>query len=68
MNQHFEKFARQLAQDAIRHTGELIIDLVNDQIPLLKPSLETLQDGTRRYPKTKIRQSEKKFAIAWRPR
>jgi hypothetical protein len=59
MNSYFEKFARKLAQDAIKRTGELIIEVSNDQIPLLKPALEELQNGTRRYPKSKTSQTER---------
>lgn len=59
MSNYFESFARKLAQDAFRRTGELLIDVCNDQIPLLKPALEELQDGTRRYPKSKTSQKER---------
>jgi hypothetical protein len=59
MSNHFENFARKLAQDAFRRTGELIIEVCNDQIPLLKPALEELQNGTHRYPKSKTSQKEK---------
>ena len=59
MNNHFKNFARKLAQDAFRRTGELIIDISNDKIPLLKPALEELQNGTRRYPKSKTSQKER---------
>ena len=53
MNHYFEDFARKVAQDAFRRGGELIIDICHDQVPLLKPALEELQNGTRRYPKSK---------------
>ncbi|NET55906.1 MAG: hypothetical protein F6K47_06970, partial [Symploca sp. SIO2E6] len=59
MSKHFENFARKLAQDAFRRTGELIIDVSHDQIPLLKPALEELQNGARRYPKSKTSQKER---------
>jgi hypothetical protein len=59
MSNHFENFARKLAQDAFKRTGELIIEVCNDQIPLLKPALEELHNGTRRYPKSKISQKER---------
>ncbi|MGB3405603.1 MAG: hypothetical protein WBA77_23175 [Microcoleaceae cyanobacterium] len=59
MNHYFESFARKLAQDAIKRTGELIIEACNDQIPLLKPALEELKNGTRRYPQSKISQTER---------
>jgi hypothetical protein len=59
MNNYFEKFACQLAQDVITRTGELIIDISNEQIPLLKPALEELQKSTCRYQKSKTSQREK---------
>lgn len=59
MNNHFENFARNLAQDAIKRTGELIIEVCDDQFPILKPALEQLQNGTRYYPKSKKSQTEK---------
>lgn len=59
MSNHFENFARKLAQDAFRRTGELLIEVGNDKIPFLKPALEELQNGTRRYPKPKIVQKER---------
>jgi hypothetical protein len=59
MSNYFENFARKLAQDAFRRTGELIIEVCNDKIPILKPALEELQNGTRRYPKAKTSQQEK---------
>ncbi|MEM9009273.1 MAG: hypothetical protein AAGE59_37950 [Cyanobacteria bacterium P01_F01_bin.86] len=59
MGNHFDDFARKLAQDAFKRTGELIIDACQDQIPLLKPALEELQNGTRRYPKAKASQKER---------
>ncbi len=59
MSNYFESFARKLAQDTIKRTGELIIDVCNDQIPLLKPALEELQNGTRLYPQSKTSQKER---------
>ncbi len=60
MSNAWDKFARQLAQDFFRRTGELIIDTFDEEIPL-KPALEELQNGTRRYPKsrTSAKQTEK---------
>ena len=48
-----------MAQDTIKRTAELIIEVCNDKIPLLKPALKELQNGTRRYPKSKISQTER---------
>ncbi|MGC9502126.1 hypothetical protein [Baaleninema sp.] len=59
MSNYFERFARQLAQDAFKRTGELIIDVCHDRIPVLKPAIEELQNGTRRYPKSKTSQKER---------
>ncbi|MFN5513780.1 MAG: hypothetical protein ACK5CA_03280 [Cyanobacteriota bacterium] len=50
MSNPFESFAQKLAQEALKQTGELLIDLANEQVPLLKPALQALQNGTRRYP------------------
>ncbi len=59
MSNYFEDFARKLAQDAFKRTGELIIEVCDDQIPILKPAIEELQNGTRRYPKSKTSQKER---------
>ena len=59
MKNRFEDFARKLAEDALKRFGELIIDIGDDQVPLLKPSIEALQNGTRRYSKSKKPQKEK---------
>ncbi len=59
MNKHLQKFTRQLAQDALRRTGELAIDIFSEENLWFKPALEELQNGTCRYPKTKKRQTEK---------
>ena len=54
----FEKFARKLAQDAIKKTGESLIEIFSEQNPWLKPALEELQNETRRYPKVKSNKSQ----------
>ncbi|MEM7593064.1 MAG: hypothetical protein AAF383_16365 [Cyanobacteria bacterium P01_A01_bin.83] len=60
MNKHLEQFARKLAQDAVKRSGELAIEIFSEQNPWFKPGLEKLQNGTRRYPKAKNkRQTEK---------
>ncbi len=61
MDKHLEQFARKLAQDAVKRSGELVIEVFSEQNPWFKPALEELQNGTRRYPKTqnKKRQTEK---------
>lgn len=59
MDKHLQKFTRQLTQDALKRTGELVIDMFSEENPWFKPALEELQNGTRRYPKTKKRQTEK---------
>lgn len=59
MDKHLQKFTRKLTQDALRRTGELVIDVFSEENPWFKPALEELQNGTRRYPKTKKRQTEK---------
>lgn len=61
MDKYIEQFTRNLAQDAVKRTGELVIDLFGNQNPWFKPALEELQKGTRRYPKEKKpkRQTEK---------
>lgn len=63
MEKHLERFARKLAQDAVKRSGELVIEVFSKQNPWFKPALEELQNGTRRYPqtktKTKKRQTEK---------
>ena len=61
MDKHLEKFARKLAQDAVKRTGESLIEIFGEQNPWFKPALSELQNETRRYPqaKTKKRQTEK---------
>lgn len=61
MDKHLENFARKLAQDTIKRTGESLIEMFSEQNPWFKPALEELQNGTRRYPKneSKKRQTEK---------
>ena len=61
MDKHLEKFARKLAQDAVKRTGESLIEMFGEQNPWFKPALSELQNGTRRYPQAKIkkRQTEK---------
>lgn len=61
MDKHLEQFARKLAQDAIKRSGELVIEVFRKQNPWFKPAFEELQNGTRRYPKAshKKRQTEK---------
>ncbi|MGD1921122.1 MAG: hypothetical protein ACFCAD_20920 [Pleurocapsa sp.] len=59
MDKHFEQFARKLTQDVIRRTGELAIDVFSEQNSWFKPAFEELQNGNRRYPKTKKRQTER---------
>jgi hypothetical protein len=63
MNHYFESFARKLAQDAIKRTGELIIEVYNEQNPLLKPALEELKNGTRLYPDSEQKKSQKERVI-----
>lgn len=58
MDKHLEQFARKLAQDVVKRTGEFAIDSFSEQNPWFKPALEELQNGTRRYPKTKKRQNK----------
>ncbi|MEM8720233.1 MAG: hypothetical protein AAGE84_13135 [Cyanobacteria bacterium P01_G01_bin.39] len=61
MDKHVERFTRKLAQDAIKRSGELVIEVFSEQNSWFKPALEELQNGTRRYPKAKNnkRQTEK---------
>lgn len=61
MDKHLEQFARKLAQDTVKRAGESIIEMFGEQNPWLKPALEELENGTRRYPKAKDqkRQTEK---------
>ncbi|MGD1716760.1 hypothetical protein [Hydrocoleum sp. CS-953] len=61
MSNHFETFGRKLAQDILRRTGELLIEVGNEQVPILKPALEELQNGTRRYPKSKTSHRVKSY-------
>jgi len=63
MDKDLEKFARKLAQDAIKRTGESLIEVFGEQNPWFKPALEELQNGTRRYPKTKSSKSQKEKAV-----
>lgn len=55
----FEKFLQNLAQDAVRHTGEFLIDICHEQVPLLKPALGELRKGMYRYPPGKEELLEK---------
>ncbi|MEL6787135.1 MAG: hypothetical protein AAFO76_06925, partial [Cyanobacteria bacterium J06607_15] len=61
MNKHLERFARKLAQDAVKRTGESLLEMFGEQNPWFKPAFEELQNGNRRYPqkKSKKRQTEK---------
>ena len=59
MDKHLEQFTRNVAQDVLKRTGELAINVFSEQNPWFKPSLEELQNGNRRYPKTQKRQTEK---------
>ncbi len=59
MSNYFENLARKLAQDTIKSTGKLIIEVGNDQIPLLKPALEELKNATHLYPPSKKSQKER---------
>ena len=59
MDKHLEQFARKLAQDALKRTGELAIDIFSEQNPWFEPAFEQLQNGNRRYPRAKKRQTEK---------
>ncbi|MEL6910244.1 MAG: hypothetical protein AAFO85_08555 [Cyanobacteria bacterium J06598_4] len=61
MDKHLERFARKLAQDAVKRTGESLLEMFGEQNPWFKPAFEELQNGNRRYPqkKSKKRQTEK---------
>ena len=51
MNRNLEQFTRNLAQDALKRTGEFAINAFSEQNPWFESALEELQNGNRRYPK-----------------
>jgi len=63
MNKYLEKFAQRVAKDALKHGGELFLEVCEDKLPALQPLLRELW-GVSKKGSRSLRESEIRDRLA----